>query len=52
MESNDGMKEVYFEKYCPKCKHTDCKESEDPCFDCLDEPVNQYSHKPVYYEER
>ena len=52
METNDGMKEVYFDKYCPTCKHQDLRETEDPCFDCLDEPVNQYSHKPVYFEER
>ena len=24
---------------------------EEPCYDCLAEPVNQYSHKPVKYEE-
>ena len=23
---------------------------EDPCHDCLNEPVNVYSHKPVYYK--
>lgn len=51
METNDGMKEVYFNQYCSKCKHVAVEEGEDPCHDCLNEPVNQYSHKPVMFEE-
>ena len=51
MESNYGMKEVYFNQYCPKCKNYDLEGDEEPCFDCLSEPVNQYSHKPVKFEE-
>lgn len=46
-----GEKEVYFDQYCKKCKHKDLPEIEDPCDDCLAEPVNSYSHKPVYFEE-
>lgn len=48
---NDGTKEVYFHEYCPKCKHKDLGEFADPCFDCLAEPTNVNSHKPVYFEE-
>lgn len=44
-------KEVYFDKYCPTCKYKDLKESEDPCYECLDEPGNVDSHKPVKWEE-
>lgn len=44
-------KEVYFE-YCKSCQHEDKEEWEDPCFDCLDEPTNLNSHKPVYYKEK
>lgn len=51
MDANDGMKEVYFDQYCQTCKSFDLKEDEEPCCDCLSEPVNQYSHKPVKYEE-
>lgn len=47
----DNYKEVYFHQYCKSCKHFDKTEEEDPCFDCLDEPENLYSHKPVKYEE-
>ncbi len=48
----DDYKIVDFEKYCTKCEHRDLKESDDPCFDCLDEPTNLNSHKPVYYKEK
>ena len=43
---------VDFETYCPKCKHQDLAESEDPCHDCLNNPTNIYSHKPVHFEEK
>ena len=43
---------VDFHKYCKKCKHRDKHESEDPCWDCLDQPVNEDSHKPIYFEEK
>lgn len=48
----DNYKIVDFEKYCKTCEHRDLNESEDPCFDCLDEPTNLNSHKPVYYKEK
>lgn len=50
METTDGMKEVYFDKYCGTCVHKDDSAGEEPCASCLDEPVNQNSHKPVKYE--
>lgn len=49
---DDHYKEVYFDKYCASCVHSDTLESEDPCFECLDEPVNVESHKPVNWKER
>ena len=45
-------KEVYYGEYCKKCKHKALKEEEEPCNECLLYPVNQYSHKPVKYEEK
>lgn len=47
----DNYKEVYFGEYCKTCKWRDNLESEDPCHDCLNEPVNLHSHKPVKYEK-
>ena len=52
MDTITGMKEVYFDKYCPTCEHRDVKEVDDPCAECLDEPARPESHKPVKYEER
>ena len=43
---------VHFNEYCDTCKYKELAESEDPCFDCLAEPVNVYSHKPTKWEER
>lgn len=45
-------KEVYFHEYCKLCKHFKKTEEEEPCCDCLEEPVNTNSHKPVYFEEK
>jgi len=50
MES-DSYKEVYFDQYCKTCKHSKKAEADDPCDECLAEPVNLYSHKPIYYEK-
>lgn len=43
-------KEVYFWKYCCICKHKDNEEFDEPCDDCLANPSNIDSHKPVHYE--
>lgn len=48
----DNYKEVYFDVYCNTCKYRDMNETKDPCRECLNEPVNIYSHKPVKWEER
>lgn len=43
------FKEVYFDKYCKDCVNKEKEENESPCDECLDEPVNEYSHKPVRF---
>ena len=43
---------VEFDKYCPKCVNKDKPETEDPCNDCLNNPVNLGSHKPVNFKEK
>lgn len=45
-------KEVYFNQYCSTCKHKDIPDVKDPCNECLDNPMNEHSHKPVKYEEK
>lgn len=49
---NEGYKEVYFYEYCYMCKYADLKESEYPCCECVSEPANIYSHKPVNFKEK
>lgn len=46
----NNYKEVYFSEYCSKCKHKDTAETDTPCSECLADPVNLYSHKPVCFE--
>ena len=49
---DDAYKEVYFHEYCKKCKHEKNPENEEPCFECLNEPENLHSHKPVNWEAK
>ena len=49
----DGkLKEVYFNEYCDRCKYRDLPASDEPCFECLDFPARENSHKPAKFEER
>lgn len=43
-------KEVYFSDYCKTCAHEKKAETEDPCWRCLEDHVNAYSHKPTHWE--
>lgn len=43
---------VDFKKYCETCKHKSTEETEDPCNECLENPMNLYSQKPVKWEEK
>lgn len=52
MALDDGLKFVHFDEYCSTCEHEKVKESEDPCDECLNEPVNQHSHKPMWYKAK
>lgn len=47
-----AYKEVYFNEYCKTCEFKKNKETEEPCCECLSEPINLDSHKPVRYEEK
>lgn len=43
---------VEFEKWCDKCVYWPLKEDEEPCWECLTNPVNEDSHKPVKFKEK
>lgn len=49
---DENYKEVYFGEFCKTCKHQTLAEDVEPCHDCLNEPANLYSHKPVRWEEK
>ena len=46
----DKNNEVLFGEYCKTCKYKNYSETDSPCAECLAEPVNLYSHKPVKWE--
>jgi hypothetical protein len=46
----DKNNEVFFEEYCKTCKYKNYSETDSPCEECIAEPVNLYSHKPVKWE--
>lgn len=49
---HQAYKEVYFHEYCKKCRHENVDETEAPCDECLSEPTNWNTHRPVRYEEK
>ena len=52
MSNGEGYKEVYFDQYCETCKHKELEQHKEPCDECLSNPTNLYSHKPVKYEKK
>ena len=38
--------------FCKTCKYWKTPPDEEPCNECLDEPVNLNSYRPVNYEEK
>lgn len=48
----EGYKEVRFDEYCKTCKFKNNTEEDTPCDECLAEPANLYSHKPVKYVKK
>lgn len=48
--NSDGHKEVCFDKFCSTCANRYVDELEEPCDECLGEPTNLYSNKPIKYE--
>lgn len=45
-------KEVNFHEYCSKCIFEKKDQGEDPCNECLYNPGNEDSHKPVNFKEK
>ncbi len=49
---NTRTKEADYHKYCRICKHAKVLETDDPCNDCLNQPYNIDSRKPINFEEQ
>ena len=49
MDFND-MKEVDFEKYCPKCSEWDTDDYVDPCSECICDCYRQGTEVPLHYD--
>ena len=47
---NTDLKEVRFDIYCGKCKHSDLKETKDPCNECLEVTMREGTHVPENWE--
>ena len=45
------QKIVNFDEWCHKCEHFNVVDWDDPCNDCLNNPGNEDSHRPVYFKE-
>lgn len=37
---------------CKICRHYSKDESEDPCYDCLNNPALPYTRTPLHFEPR
>lgn len=46
------LKEVYFDKYCTTCKHSELSQDNDICDECLSNQGNYDSHKPIRWKEK
>lgn len=40
---------VDFHKYCHECKHETLIETEEPCAECLGEPINDETAAPIHF---
>ena len=41
---------VEFDQYCKTCQHEKLAESDSPCDECLEHPVNWETSKPYCYK--
>lgn len=50
MEDVINEKEVDFHTYCPLCNFYETEDTEEPCNECLENPSNLGSRKPVNFK--
>lgn len=44
--------EVYYDYYCPRCIYEKIEMWDDPCENCLKNPMQPHSHKPLEYRAK
>lgn len=49
---HQAYKEVYFNEYCKSCTYKEMAETDEPCSECLSEPTNWNTHRPVKYVKK
>lgn len=47
----EGDMLVDFYTYCKTCGYRDTIETEAPCNECLEQPTNEYTTRPVMWKE-
>lgn len=52
MEEAASLKEVDFETYCKKCKHSETESWDEPCSECLCIAMNEGTFVPDKYKEK
>lgn len=51
MSLDSEYREVRYDIYCEQCKYKEEIDYESVCEECLDNPTNLYTDKPVKFEE-
>lgn len=51
MNENSEMM-VRYDLWCNKCKHKDIKENDEPCEECLSNPINLNTERPICFKEK
>lgn len=49
---DEDYREVKYDECCKTCEYKDRAENEHPCDECLAEPLNLYTSKPMWYKEK
>lgn len=49
---SEDQREVRFDLYCEKCAHKGVDDVKEPCNECLDNPMNVHTDRPIKYEEK
>ena len=43
---------VRYDIWCQKCTHKNTKENDEPCDECLDNPVSENTERPIKFKEK